>query len=91
MSYVSGIEGALWGETIQTRSHFDSMLYPRLLALAERAWHRALWEDTSITDTNPELNKDWNYFSNVVSQKELYRLEKMAIQYYIPPPGVRYA
>jgi hexosaminidase len=35
---VIGVEGALWTETLRTRSADQYMIFPRLLALAEVAW-----------------------------------------------------
>ena len=35
---VIGVEGALWTETLRTRSVAEYMVFPRLLALAEVAW-----------------------------------------------------
>jgi hexosaminidase len=35
---VIGVEGALWTETLRTRSVDEYMIFPRLLALAEVAW-----------------------------------------------------
>ena len=37
-----GIQGELWSETTRTSSQFHSMILPRLLALAERAWHKVI-------------------------------------------------
>ena len=35
---VLGVEAALWTETTETRSDIDSMVFPRLLAMAEVGW-----------------------------------------------------
>jgi hexosaminidase len=35
---VIGLEGALWSETLRTRSEDEYMVFPRLLALAEIGW-----------------------------------------------------
>ena len=45
MVLVAGIQGAVWTEMIRTPEHLHHQLFPRLLALAERAWHRAPWEE----------------------------------------------
>lgn len=66
------------------------MVFPRLLALAERAWHKAGWE--SITDVNNrkiELNKDWEAFANTLGYKELRRLDKMGVKYRVPLVGAK--
>jgi hexosaminidase len=35
---VTGVEGAIWGETVVNLSNVDYMVFPRLVALAEVAW-----------------------------------------------------
>src|SRR3546814_18154164 len=40
---VAGLQAQLWSETIRTDAQVDYMLFPRLLALAERAWAPAPW------------------------------------------------
>lgn len=37
--HIRGVQGNLWTEYIATPEHVEHMLYPRLLALAEIAWH----------------------------------------------------
>ncbi|MEP7383825.1 MAG: beta-N-acetylhexosaminidase [Gemmatimonadota bacterium] len=37
---VLGVEGPLWSETIERRSDFEYMAFPRLVALAEVGWSR---------------------------------------------------
>jgi hexosaminidase len=39
--HIAGMQGQLWSETIRSPQIADYMLFPRTLALAERAWHRA--------------------------------------------------
>ena len=39
----AGIQGQAWSEVMRSDAQFEYMAYPRLLALAERAWHRAGW------------------------------------------------
>lgn len=36
--YIDGIQGNLWTECVETSSHAEYMMYPRLLAIAETAW-----------------------------------------------------
>jgi hexosaminidase len=68
------------------------MVYPRLLALAERAWHKAPWEDLHRDDLKRISGgrKDWAMFSRAMGLKELGRLDKLGVQYYLPPPGARF-
>jgi len=82
----SGILGCMWSETIRTADQMDFMLFPRLLALAERAWHKASWEDDNKMEN---IDKDWKSFATFVVKHELRRLEKLGIKYRIPLPGIR--
>ncbi|KAH3869272.1 hypothetical protein DPMN_032435 [Dreissena polymorpha] len=81
---VIGIQGALWSETIRTSENMDYMLFPRLLALAERAWHKASFEQTGASSQS-----DWLSFAKALGTKEFLRLEGNGVQYRIPPPGAR--
>lgn len=45
---IYGVQGNLWAEYIQTPEHAESMIYPRILAVAENAWsasERKSWPD----------------------------------------------
>ena len=37
---VLGVEGPLWSETIERRTDFEFLAFPRLIALAEVGWSR---------------------------------------------------
>lgn len=37
-SFIEGVQGNLWAEFIPTDTHYEYMMYPRLLAIAEVAW-----------------------------------------------------
>lgn len=64
------------------------MIFPRMLALAERAWHKASWETIKDKgERNAARTKDWESFSNGLGHKELKRLDKVGIKYRVPPPG----
>ncbi|XP_045212514.2 uncharacterized protein LOC123563659 [Mercenaria mercenaria] len=87
---IVGIEACMFSETMRTRDQFHYMAFPRLLALAERAWHKAPWEDNSdVYKRNAERDRDWEEFSNNLGYKELSRLEKYGCYYRIPPPGAK--
>ncbi len=47
MGYLIGIQGQLWTEYIPTTAHLEYMAYPRICALAERAWSDAGQRDFS--------------------------------------------
>lgn len=87
---VIGMQGQLWSELIRTSNSLDSMIHPRLQALAERAWHKAPWEDIEdVTKLKKGQTADWAKFSNSLGYRELPRLDKMGVTYHIPPPGAR--
>lgn len=81
----------MWSELIRTQDRMDSMLWPRLLALAERSWHKANWESIeSLTERVAARKDDWTNFANAVGHKELRRLEAIGVKYYLPRPGARF-
>jgi hexosaminidase len=82
---ILGIQGQIWTETIRTPEQLEKMLYPRLLALAERAWHKAKWEGA---EPDAEVRQqDWQRFGWTLTQKELPRLAEAGVALYLPPPG----
>lgn len=82
---ILGVQSQIWGELLRTESMFEYMQFPRLLALAERAWHEAKWE----SNENELMKEDWIDFANTVGYKELGRLEQQSIKYRVPPPGIK--
>ena len=92
-----GMQGQLWSETVRTPEQFDYMVFPRLLALAERAWSRGTWEQdyvpgvtysgtTSLVDKNA-LNDDYARFAAALGYKELRKLDAAGIRYRVSVPG----
>ena len=82
------MQSQVFGETSRNSSEFQSMLFPRLLTLAERSWHMAKWE-LSQSNITTALDKDWADFANVVGHKELRRLDNIGVAYRVPPPGAK--
>jgi hexosaminidase len=82
---IKGMQGQLWGETVRTAAQFEQMIYPRLMALAERAWFKADWE----AEQPDELARstDWGNFSRTLTAKELPKLANTGADFYLPPPG----
>ena len=82
---ILGMQGQVWSETIRTAAQLEEMVYPRLLPLAERAWHKANWEaeqpDIAARDTQ------WQQFVTLMSKRELPKLAHAGVQFYLPPPG----
>ena len=93
----TGMQGFLWSETVRTPEQFDYMIFPRMLALAERAWHRASWElpvvegetfSANSGQVNQQaLNEDYSLFAHTLATKELPKLDAAGVAYRIPPPG----
>jgi hexosaminidase len=82
---ILGIQGQIWSETIRTPEQLEKLLYPRLLALAERAWYKADWE-AEAPDTAAR-QQDWQRFGWTLTQQELPRLAEAGVALYLPPPG----
>jgi hexosaminidase len=94
----AGAQANLWSETLRRDSLVDYMLFPRLLAFAERAWHAAPWETpykpgTSYSYGDGKVNaaalkSDWSRFAAAMPD-HLRQLERAGIFYRIAPPGAR--
>jgi hexosaminidase len=82
---IIGMQGQLWSETVRTAKQLEQMIYPRLLPLAERAWHEASWEGKAADSKRRDA--DWQSFARVMAARELPKLSKAGVQYYLPPPG----
>ncbi|QIA63945.1 family 20 glycosylhydrolase [Vibrio astriarenae] len=92
-----GLSAQLWSETVRNDEQYEYMVFPRVLAAAERAWHRAEWENdyqvgveySQETDlvNKVALNEDYNRFANILGQRELAKLERAGIDYRLPVPG----
>lgn len=79
------------------------MLFPRLLAIAERAWHRGEWEvpyrhegaryDRDSGFLTPERrarrDREWEAFANALGHKELAKLDRLGVHYRVPTVGAR--
>ncbi|KAL9962569.1 hypothetical protein ACROYT_G031679 [Oculina patagonica] len=85
---IVGMQGHLWSETVRTADQMNAMIFPRMIALAERAWHKASWEDISDkTDRDAKRTDDWVKFANTLGYRELGRLDEMGVAYHLTPPG----
>lgn len=94
---VIGIEAALWSELLRTPGQMDSQLWPRMMAVSERSWHKAAWEqalemksDGKPLRENRDARHDLARFMTLIGTKELRRLEAAGVEYYLPRPGARY-
>ena len=94
---IRGMQGQTWSETIRTDDQYYEMAFPRVLAVAERAWHRASWElDWSPGDTYDattgrvpmdDLATDYHSFVSKLGCHEMFKMKKLGINYRVPPPG----
>jgi hexosaminidase len=95
---LAGSQAQLWSETVRSDATADYMLFPRLLAFAERAWHRAAWEPTyrrgeSYTfgdgKVDPQATRsDWAGFAAKLPE-HLRHFDEVGIFYRLAPPGAR--
>lgn len=95
-----GLSAQLWSETSRTDENMEYMIFPRVLAVAERAWHRATWEQdyqqgkeyiggkTNYVDRQAQ-RQDWERFANLLGQRELAKLDQRGLHYRLPTPGAR--
>ena len=97
---IAGLQAQLWSETIRTDAQVDYMLFPRLLALAERAWAPApwtpayqpgvsfQWQDARIDQAR--LGAGWKDFAGRVAA-QFPMLDRAGVAYRVAPPGARIA
>ncbi len=95
-----GLSAQLWSEVVRTDDMMEYKIYPRIMAVAERAWHQAGWEqpyqagreykggETHLVDQQALL-KDWQRFANLMGQRELAKMDKSGVAYRVPQPGAR--
>lgn len=97
---IYGLSGQLWSEAVRTDDQVEYMLFPRILPLAERAWHKAEWENDYQAGreyvggktqhvSQQNLANDWARFATIVGVKELPRLDRAGVAYRIPVPGAK--
>jgi hexosaminidase len=90
-NHIIGIQGQLWGENLRSQQLLEYMGFPRIIAMAERAWATAPdWSEISDAPTRKlQLQRDWNQFANRLGQRELPRLDFLSggVNYRLPPPG----
>ncbi len=88
-----GIEAPLWSETNRSPTDFEYKLFPKLLAVAERAWAKdpAWATETDETKSEQLYNQAWSEFMHTVGKRELPRLDTVAggFQYRIPTAGAK--
>ncbi|MEP9401240.1 family 20 glycosylhydrolase [Sphingomonas silueang] len=95
---IKGVQAQLWSETVRSDGQVEYMLFPRLLALAERGWRRPAWEPAYVAGAgyglgDPRVDRaailaDWRGFAGRVGVAQA-ALDKAGIAYRLAPPGAR--
>ena len=92
--HIQGLQCALWSETLINEDNFDYMLYPKLIAFAERAWApQPSWTTASNETFDKRYKEAWQRFNTVLWNNDLPRFDRYwaEIHYRIPAPGVKIA
>jgi hexosaminidase len=95
---IHGLSAVVFGEMIRTDEQFEAQVFPRLLAVAERAWHTPSWERPYEVGRSFEKGRthdvdleavraDFAGHLAVVGRRELARLERAGVAFAIGPPG----
>jgi len=97
---IAGIQAQLWSETVRRDTQVDYMLFPRLLALAERAWSKPDWEPayaagTGYAPNDPRVDharllSGWQDFAGRMGV-QMRLLDRAGVTYRLAPPGARIA
>ncbi|WP_286235949.1 family 20 glycosylhydrolase [Thalassotalea sediminis] len=100
---VLGIQAQLWSENVRTDNVAEYKIFPRLIALAERAWFEPSWvvpynyqgakysqsTNTFTAEKEAARNKQWRLFANALGQKELPKLDIAGMTYRLPTAGAK--
>ncbi len=96
-----GIQGQLWSENTRSDNMAEHKVFPRLLALAERAWYLPKWavpynyngatysQKTQVFTQELQQLRDqkWRLFANTLGQKELAKLTRAGVSFRLPTVG----
>lgn len=95
---VMGLQAQLWSETVRTDAMVDYMLFPRLFALAERAWTREDWAPPYVAGAAYRLGDNrvnqaallaaWRDFAGRVGIR-MRAMDRAGVGYRLAPPGAR--
>ena len=90
-SALLGIQAQLWTEVTPNQAHMEYMLFPRLLAFAERAWSYPQWQDDfGQREWFVSREQDWQNFAKSMVVTQFPRLDKAKINYRVPLPGTKW-
>lgn len=86
----AGIQAQIWTEAVRNNATVQYLIFPRLHAFAERAWHKASWQGQSSSDATMVAQKqDWQGFSVALHDKYLADLVARQPGFRLPPPGIK--
>lgn len=95
---VIGIQGQLWSEITVNQAAVEYMVFPRMLALAERAWHKNEWQPSCLVQSarsnsknaaakNIQRQQAWQYFRDALYTQHIPALVKQGINVRVPTPA----
>jgi len=98
-----GIQGQLWSENVRTDNIAEYKTFPRVIALAERAWHKATWavpynyqgfkysQESKVfsEELKAQRDKQWQLFAHTLGQKEFAKLDLAQVKYRLPTVGAK--
>ncbi|XP_033752266.1 putative beta-hexosaminidase [Pecten maximus] len=88
-----GMQASISTRKVRTESELFQLLFPRLFAVAERAWHRGNWENTvrlpirNIHAARIAEIQDFQKFKAILGTHLLPMLDNERALYYMTPPG----
>ena len=86
-----GIKGALWAEKVSTDQRLEEMIFPRLIAIADRAWApEQAWEKgSSFNETT--YRQSYTSFIKKLGEDELKKLDIIdhGYHYRMPKIGIK--
>lgn len=95
---IAGMQGQLWSESVRSDDIAGYMIWPRLFALSERAWHTGAWEPAYVPGRSysygdrqvdgKALLADWQAFADRLTPR-LAELDRDGVFYRLPTPGAR--
>lgn len=79
--HIVGLQGHLWGENLNSANRLEYMAFPRVLALAERAW-----VGPPCTTDRRSAPRSWKQFASHLGRYELPRLDRAfgGVRYRVP-------
>ncbi|UIR55643.1 carbohydate-binding domain-containing protein [Sphingobacterium sp. SRCM116780] len=86
-----GVKGGLWSEKISNDTRLEEMIFPRLLAIADRGWApEQAWENGASFDVQTYQNS-YAGFMQKLGNDELKKLDKVnkGYHYRVPAVGVK--